>query len=85
MTTAKRKQSYRDRAAYMREWRKNISYYENHKRELLKKYRNKWIAITNQEVLDVDKDRLALYDRVLKTVGDKPLFVTEVREKPRIY
>jgi hypothetical protein len=72
------------RHAYMRAFKKNISFYDTHKRELLKKYRNKHIAILNKQVIDVDEDQRALFRRLLESVGDgEPFFVTEVLEKPR--
>jgi hypothetical protein len=84
-TTAK---SRRDREArhraYMREFKKNMAYYEAHKRELLKKYRNKHIAVLNSQVIDVDKNQKALIGRLLNTVADEPFFIAEVTEKPRV-
>lgn len=73
------------RRAYMREFRKDVTYYESHKRELLKQYRNKYIVIANQQVFDVDTDRVALLDRAFRAFGNDPFFYTEVLEKPRVY
>ncbi len=64
---------------------KNREYYYAHKAKLLRRYRNKYVAIWNEEVVDADKDRLALLRRVRATIGYKPVFVTQATEHPRIY
>ncbi len=73
------------RRTYMREFNKNIAFYELHKSELLKKYRNKFIVIAKQNVVDADKDRVALIDRSYESMADEPWFFTEVLVKPRVY
>ncbi len=62
----------------------NREYYYAHKAELLRRYRNKYVAIWNEDVADADKDRLALLRRVRATIGYKPVFVKQVSEHPRV-
>ncbi|MBI5471191.1 MAG: hypothetical protein HY961_02465 [Ignavibacteriae bacterium] len=73
------------RRAYMREFRKNIAYYEAHKQQLLKKYRNKFIAVAGEQVIDADTNRIALLGRVFHAIGNDPVFITEVLRHPRVY
>ncbi|MBI5471918.1 MAG: hypothetical protein HY961_06190 [Ignavibacteriae bacterium] len=62
----------------------NREYYYAHKTELLRRYRNKYIAIWNEDVVDADKDRLALLRRVRASIGYEPVFVKQVTVHPRI-
>ncbi|MBI5473144.1 MAG: hypothetical protein HY961_12445 [Ignavibacteriae bacterium] len=70
--------------ANMRKNDKNQAYYQAHKREFLKKYRNKYVAISNEQLIDVDADRIKLLDRVFERVGNEPFFYAQVTEKPRV-
>jgi len=51
-----------------------------HRRKLLSRYKNKWVAIRNQKVIDSDKDLKSLRSRVkdpsntfVEYVTDEPL------------
>ncbi len=70
--------------ADQRQAEKNRAYYYAHKAELLRKYKNKYIAINDGQVVEVDKDRSQLLDRMFKKFGDQPFFFTQVTEQPRI-
>ncbi len=62
----------------------NREYFYAHKAELLRRYRNKYVAIWNEAVVDSDRDRLALLHRVRATIGYVPVFVKHVSEHPRV-
>jgi predicted YcjX-like family ATPase len=62
----------------------NRKYYDAHREELLKKFRNKYIAISDRQVVAFDKDRNNLLDRVMEDYGDVPVFFTQVSLKPRV-
>ncbi len=73
-----------DRRPVTRIFEKNREYYYAHKAELLRKYRNKYIAISNEKITDVDKDRSTLLKRVRAAIGNAPAFFTQVTEHPRV-
>ena len=71
--------------ARMRQWDKNRAYYYTHKKEFLKKYRGKHIAIHHGEVLDCDTDREKLFERIIRNHRNSPVFISHVTEKPLTY
>jgi len=79
-----RNKSTFDRRPIIRLFEKNWDYYYEHRSELLRLYRNLYVAIWNEQVVDSDKDRLSLLRRVRATVGYKPVFVTKVTEHLRV-
>jgi hypothetical protein len=47
--------------------------------QLLEKYEGKWVAVYGGEVIDVDDDDVALFDRVIDRYGeDTPIFFHRV-------
>lgn len=62
----------RERAAFWRLWP-----------ELVKTYDGQFVAIHQEQVLDSDRDELALIARVLHRVGNVAIFVECVTNKPR--
>lgn len=73
-----------DKRPIVRVFEKNREYYYAHKQELLKRYRSKYIAIWNEKVIDVDRDRITLLKRVRAAIGNAPAFFTQVTERPRV-
>ena len=70
--------------ADVRQVERNRAYYHAHKHELLKLYKNKYVAINDNRVIDIDSDRSKLLDRMFQTYGDLPFFFTQVTEHPRV-
>lgn len=64
-----------------KEWR----FYQSHKAELLKKYRNKYVAIRNGEVIGVWDDYAKLMDEVRAEHGQVPILFHRVVEREPIY
>jgi hypothetical protein len=59
--------------------KKELRFYEAHKAEFLKKYRNKHIAIRNGEVIGVGDDSAKLMDKVWAEYGhDVPILFKHV-------
>jgi hypothetical protein len=67
----------------VRQWESDASYFDTHKPQLLRKYRNKYVAIWRGKVVDTDEDRVALTERVYSRYGYKPIFFAEVTAKPK--
>ena len=72
------------RRTYMLEFNKNIAFYEAHKSELLKRYRNRYVAILNQNVIDADENDTTLTRRLLQSYSDEPFLIAEVTKTPRV-
>ena len=53
--------------------------------ELLKTYREKWVAIYQGKVVDSDEKEGELMYRVALKYGDAPVYIDEVLGKPRVY
>ncbi len=65
---------------------KESSFYQAHKAELLKKYRNKHVAIRNGEVIGFGNDSAKLMDKMWAEYGDVPILFTQVLERePRYF
>jgi len=72
---------------YLREqqWAKlnrEILAYETLHPELKQKYLGQWIAIHDQELIDYDSDRIALYRRIRSKYGRTAVLLRQVREQP---
>lgn len=67
--------------AINKEWR----FYQAHKAEFLKKYRNKFVAIRNGEVIGVGDDSAKLMDEVWAEYGHVPILFHRVVEREPIY
>jgi hypothetical protein len=64
---------------------KEVQFYEAHKTEFLKKYRNKFVAIRNGEVIGVGDNSAKLKDSVWAKHGDVPILFKQVLEREPIY
>ncbi len=62
----------------------NRRYYYQHKSEFLRRYKNKYVAISEKRLIDVDEDRIKLLDRVFEDFGETPVFFAHVTSKPRV-
>ncbi len=67
--------------AINKEWR----FYQTHKTEFLKKYRNKYVAIRNGKVLGVGQDSAKLMDEVWAEYGQVPILFHRVVEREPVY
>lgn len=56
-------------------------YFETNKKDLLKKYQNKYIAILNNKVVGSDKDFSNLAGRVYKKFGYQTIYIPFVSEQ----
>lgn len=59
-------------------------YFEANKKDLLKKYQNKYIAILNNRVMGSDKDFSKLAGRVYKKFGYQTIYMPLVSEQKKI-
>ncbi|MBI5144056.1 MAG: hypothetical protein HZA30_03190 [Candidatus Omnitrophica bacterium] len=59
-------------------------YYEENRETLLKKYRDKFIAIFNNEVVDSDKNFSKLASRVYKKFGYQTIYMPFITAKEKI-
>jgi hypothetical protein len=50
--------------------------------ELRQKYLGQWVAMHEQELVDYDSDRAALYKRVRATYGRTAVLIRQVTEQP---
>lgn len=64
---------------------KELRFYEAHKAEFLKKYRNKFVAIRNGEVIGVGDNSAKLKDAVWAEHGDVPILFKQVLEREPHY
>ncbi len=67
------------------EWYVEKAAFERMLPELLKSYRGKFVAIYQGQVVDSDARMGELIWRVEQKLGDKPFYVDEVLETPRVY
>lgn len=59
-------------------------YFEANKKDLLKKYQNKYIAILNDKVIGSDKDFSKLAERVYKKFGYQTIYMPFVSRQEKI-
>ena len=62
-------------------------FFEEHRAELLRKYKNKFVAICDGRVVDFDEDEIRLAKRVYTQIGFLPIYIQKVvkeRQKVRI-
>jgi len=64
---------------------KEVQFYEAHKTEFLKKYRNKFVAIRNGKVIGVGDNPAKLKDSVWAKHGDVPILFHRVVEREPVY
>ena len=53
--------------------------------ELLKAHRGEWVAIVNEQALEFGPDFGSVILRVRKRFGQRPVYVQEILETPRVY
>jgi hypothetical protein len=66
------------------EFRKQWEAFQKLKPELLKKYPGQWVAIVNEQVVEVGPDFSTVAER-MDRFGDVPMCISQVLDKPRIY
>ncbi len=64
---------------------KESSFYEAHKAELLEKYRDKFVAIRNGEVIGVGDDSAKLMNKMWTKYGHVPILFKQVLEREPYY
>ncbi|MGQ0549889.1 MAG: DUF5678 domain-containing protein, partial [Armatimonadota bacterium] len=64
--------------------RAEMAWYQTHKRKLLPRYRDQYLAIVNRKVVDHDKDFGALARRVFKRLGVRPIFMPKCVDGDRV-
>ncbi|MCL4500021.1 MAG: hypothetical protein M1335_07270 [Chloroflexi bacterium] len=67
------------------EWHEGKDAFQRLLPELLKTYREKFVAIYKGRVVDSDGEEGELMYRVALKYGDTPVYIDEVLEKPRVY
>jgi hypothetical protein len=67
------------------EWRAEKAAFEQMLPDLLSTHRGKWVAVYKSQVVDSDAKIGELVWRAEKNLGDKPFFVGEVVEEPRVH
>ena len=77
-----RKQKDRTRARSDETFERERAAFERLKPELLKTHRGKFVAVVNEQVVDVDSDRVKLVLRVYDRFGYRPIYVQLVKEHP---
>lgn len=62
-------------------WQDELDFFNNAKKTILKnsQYRNKFVAIKNQKVIDSDKDKFRLVKRINKKYPDEAVLVVKVQ------
>ena len=63
----------------------DYAYFRLHVDELLPEYEGNYVAIINRTIVDSDKDRTALSERIGAKFGHAPMLVTRVSAGPRIF
>lgn len=67
---------------HARELAREQQAYESMHTELLRTHAGKWVAVHRGSVVDSDEDDVALHQRVLGRLGDVPVLLTRVEDKP---
>ena len=61
------------------------SYLHRHLDELKGRFRGKYVAIWNDEVIDSDDDLATLAERVYATIGYRPIFMPYIGDEDQLY
>ena len=77
-----REREARTRAGSDETFERERAAFERLKPELLKTHRGKFVAVVNEQVVDVDTDRVKLVLRVYDRFGYRPIYVQLVEEHP---
>ncbi len=64
--------------------RPDLDWFEAHRKRLLRRYRNEYVAIVNRKVVDHDSDFGALADRVFKRYGVRSIAMPKVTPHERV-
>lgn len=72
---------------YLREQQRSkldleVAAYEDMHSELRKTYLGQWVAIHNQQLVDSDTDRIALYFRIRRKYGQVSILLRQVKDQP---
>ena len=67
------------------ELRKDMEYFRENVNDLLPEFQGKYVAVISRTVVDSDVEYIPLMDRVHSKYGDRPVVISEVPPKPRIY
>jgi hypothetical protein len=62
---------------------REIEAYEALHTELKEKHLGDWVAIHDQELVDYDRDRVALYQRIRAQYGRTSVLIRQVTDRPR--
>ena len=73
-------------SAILQEWEKLVTFFKQKKTELLAqpKFKNKYVAICNEQVVDFDSDKFVLFDRTTKKYPNDIVLIVKVDEKERL-
>lgn len=70
-------------AEHIKEYEKNQKWFMENFRKLLAKYKDKFVAVWNQKIIDFDDNLEKLVGRVRKTTGNaKGVYTEFVSDKP---
>lgn len=61
---------------------REIAAYETMHAELMRDHLDEWVAIHNQELVDHDRDRVALYRRIRAIYGRTSVLIRQVLAEP---
>lgn len=64
---------------------RQIAAYNEMKAELLRSFKNKWVAILDGKLVDMADDEQTLLDRVYAKYGDRTMLIRQVTETERVY
>ncbi|MBC8448082.1 MAG: hypothetical protein H8D78_10045 [Chloroflexi bacterium] len=85
-------QAWRESQAMEEKRRQDLGAFEQERRaferlkpELLRMYRDQWVAIYQGNVVEVGQERSQVLDRVYDRFGYVPVYVQQVEEQPRVY
>ena len=64
--------------------RPDLEWFEVHRKRLVRRYRDEYVAIVNRRVVDHDPDFGALARRVFAAYGHRPIAIPIVTPRPRV-
>jgi hypothetical protein len=59
----------------------NKLFFDKNKNDLLKKYKNMFVAIWDEKVVDFDEDKIKLARRVYEEIGYLPIYIQKVQKE----
>ena len=66
------------------EFEEAVKFFNANKERLVKDYKNKFIAIVDNEVVDFDEDFSGLAERVYKKYGYRSIYMPKVTREPEV-